>query len=374
MTMPTDTPDVGRLSAPDTRDGPPTVSVVLPIRNEAAHIEAVLARLLEQDYPRHLVIEILVVDGRSEDGTRDAISRFRRRHPGAGIRVLDNPRRITSAALNIGISAARGDVVVRMDGHAIPATDYVSRCIDALQRTGASNVGGVVEPVGRTAFGAAVALVTRHPLGAGDARYRVGGSPGEVDTVMYGAFRREVFEHVGLFDESMIVNEDYELNVRIRAAGYRIHFDPSIRFRYTPRGTAADLWRQYFRYGWWKVETLRRMPQSLRWRQALPPALPALLIGLVLASPWSATAAIVLAAVVSGYATVIGVVAWLVAKPPASLSSVWLAFAIIHMAWGIGFLLSVVTRGRFPYRAESPRVPALSDAAPETLTEPGAPR
>ncbi|MBA2665519.1 MAG: glycosyltransferase family 2 protein, partial [Trueperaceae bacterium] len=260
MTTHVDDPADAMAQEAGASDGLPTVSVVLPVLNEAAHIEQVLSRLLAQDYPRHLVIEILVVDGRSEDGTRDATSQFQHRHPLAGIRLLDNPLRITSAALNIGIRAARGDVLVRMDGHAIPATDYVSRCVDALQRTGAANVGGVVEPVGRTPFGAAVALATKHPLGAGDARYRVGGSAGDVDTVAYGAFRREVFQDVGLFDESMVVNEDYEVNVRIRAAGYRIHFNPSIRLQYTPRGTVGDLWRQYFRYGWWKVETLRRVP------------------------------------------------------------------------------------------------------------------
>lgn len=352
----------------------PTVSVVLPIRNEVAHIEAVLARLLEQDYPRSLVIEILVVDGRSEDGTREAIARFQQQHPDARVHVLDNPRRITSSALNIGISAAQGEVVVRMDGHAIPAADYVSRCVETLQRTGAANVGGVVEPVGQTAFGAAVALATRHPLGAGDARYRVGGAAGEVDTVMYGAFRRSVFEDVGLFDESMVVNEDYELNVRIRKAGHTIHFDPSIRFQYTPRGTARDLWRQYFRYGWWKVETLRRVPQSLRWRQALPPALPAALFVLMLTSPWSTAAAAALLAVVVSYSAATGAVAWRVATPPASLVSVWLAFAVIHLAWGLGFLLNLVTQGRFPYRAEPPRVPGPGSAASEPVAETVRPR
>ena len=365
MTLSVASRDTEGLSPSEAPDGLPTVSVVLPIRNEVAHIEAVLGRLLEQDYPRHQVIEILIVDGRSEDGTRDAIARFQQQHPDAGIRVLDNPRRIASAALNIGISAAQGEVVVRMDGHAVPATNYISRCIDALHRTGAANVGGVVEPVGRTAFGAAVALATRHPLGAGDARYRVGGSAGDVDTVMYGAFRRDVFEHIGLFDESMVVNEDYELNVRIRAAGHRIYFDPSIRFQYTPRGTARDLWRQYFRYGWWKVETLRRVPQSLRWRQAVPPALPAALLVLALAAPWSLAATAALFAVIASYAAATGAVAWRVAKPPATLVGVWLAFAVIHMAWGLGFLLNLVTRGRFPYRAEPPHVPGLPNPASE---------
>jgi hypothetical protein len=213
---------------------------VLPIRNEADHIEACLERLLRQDYPRDR-LEVLVVDGASDDGTPEVVERVRANHPDADLRLLDNPQRTVPPALNIGIRAARGDVIVRMDGHAVPAPDYVAACVAALARSGAANVGGVVEAEGATPFGQAVALATQHPLGAGDAKHRIGGAAGDVDTVPFGAFRRDVFDKVGLFDESLVRNQDYEFNVRIRAAGERVHFDPRIRFAYTPRGSARAL-------------------------------------------------------------------------------------------------------------------------------------
>jgi succinoglycan biosynthesis protein ExoA len=339
--------------------GLPRVSVVLPIRNEADHIEACLERLLRQDYP-HDLLEILVIDGASDDGTREVVERVRANHPDADLRLLDNPERTVPPALNIGIRAARGAVIVRMDGHAVPAGDYVSACVAALARSGAANVGGVVVAEGATAFGQAVALATQHPLGAGDAKHRIGGAAGDVDTVPFGAFRREVFEKVGLFDESLVRNQDYEFNVRIRAAGERVHFDPRIRFAYTPRGSVRALWSQYLQYGWWKVETVRRHPASLRWRQAVPPAFVLFLLVALLAAPWSGLAAGALVAAVTVYLGTLGAVAVRVARPPATPPKVLLAFVVLHFAFSFGFLLNVMSGGTYPYRARPARVPRLN--------------
>jgi len=339
----------------------PWVSVVLPIRNEADHIEACLERLLAQDYPKDR-LEILVVDGRSDDATRDVVERVQARHPEAELRLLDNPGRTVPPALNLAIRAARGDVIVRMDGHAVPTGDYLSACVAALARSGAANVGGVVVAEGATPFGQAVALATQHPLGAGDAKHRIGGAPGDVDTVPFGAFRRDVFERVGMFDESLVRNQDYEFNVRIRAAGERVHFDPSIRFSYTPRGSVRALWSQYFQYGWWKVETVRRHPSSLRWRQAVPPAFVLGLIVALLAAPWSAIAGVALIAVLAVYLGAIGVASWRVARAPATPAGLLLAFLVIHFGFSLGFLLNLVSRGTYPYRARPPEVPRFGDA------------
>ena len=347
---------------PEVAPWRPRVSVILPIRNEARHIDACLERLLQQDYPRELV-EILVVDGRSDDGTRDVVKQVQARHPDAALRLLDNPQRTVPPALNAGIRAAKGEVIVRMDGHAVPAIDYLSACVAALGRSGAANVGGAVEAEGTTPFGQAVALATQHPLGAGDAKYRVGGSPGDVDTVPFGAFRRELFEAVGLFDESLVRNQDYELNVRIRAAGQRIHFDPAIRVKYSPRNSAQALWSQYLQYGWWKVETLRRHPQSLRWRQLIPPVLLAGLLVGMLVSLWWSTAAVALALGAAIYLTVIAIVTALVTRPPARPLHVLTAFVVVHFAWSLGFLLNVVSKGAFPYQARPPDVPRMAGRA-----------
>ena len=340
----------------------PFVSVVLPVRNEGRHIDTCIERLLEQDYPRERM-EIVVVDGDSEDDTRERLAELQARHPDARLRVLDNPERIVPPALNIAIRAAQGDVIVRMDGHSVPERDYVRLCVRALTQSGAANVGGVVEPVGTTPFGRAVALATQHRLGVGDAKYRTGGAPGFVDTVQFGAFRRDVFNKIGLFDESMVRNQDYELNVRIRNAGEQIYMDPAIRFTYTPRDTPGALWRQYFQYGWWRVETVRRHPRSLRWRQLVPPAFVSMLLVLGLIAPWSALAAVAFTALALTYCgAVVGVSVRLAATDdPVGPWKVALAFATLHFAWSIGFLLNVFTSGRFPYRAGPPSVPAMED-------------
>lgn len=351
----------------ETLSETPFVSVILPVRNEARYIEACIERLIDQDYPSARM-EILVVDGRSSDDTRAKLRLLQQRHPHVALTVLDNPAKGIAPALNIAVRAARGEVIVRMDGHSVPAKDYVSACIAALRRSGATSVGGIVEAVGSTPFGAAVALVTTHRLGAGDAKYRVGSEPGFVDTVPFGAFRRDIFDRIGPFDESMARNEDYEFNVRIRAAGERIYLDPAIAFTYTPRGTVRGLWSQYFQYGWWRVETFRRHPRSMRMRQIIPPAFVATLLALTLAAPMTRLAAHGLGLLAFAYVVVVFATAWrLAGSRRASALHVALAFAIVHVAWGLGFLTNLVTVGRFPYGSRSqPDTPSRRHARGDT--------
>ena len=320
-----------------------------------------MLRLLQQDYPKDR-LEILVVDGCSRDGTRESVIGLQDRFPEARLRLLDNPAGTVPHALNIGIREARGDVIVRIDGHTVPAADYVASSVAALESSGAANVGGVVEPIGDTPFGLAVAIATKHPLGVGDARFRTGGAAGEVDTVPFGAFRRDVFRRVGLFDESLVRNQDYEMNLRIRKAGERIYLDPSIRFTYTPRGSLRALWRQYFQYGWWRVETARRHPRSLRWRQLIPPAFVAAVLVFALILPFGGIAALPFTALAAVYGGSVVAISVSSAKGRTSPAHVALAFVTIHFGWGLGFLLNVCTGGRYPYRAQRAHVPRLEDA------------
>ena len=343
------------------RKAAPFVSIVLPIRNEADHIGACLERLVDQAYPRDR-FEILVVDGRSDDGTVDVVRKVQDRHPDVALRLLDNPDRTVPQALNRAIRVAHGDVIVRLDGHTVPANDYVAASVAALEASGAANVGGVVEAVGATPFGEAVVIATRHPLGVGDAKFRSGGDASFVDTVPFGAFRRAVFVRTGLFDESMVRNQDYEMNVRIRAAGERIYLDPAIRFTYTPRGTVRGLAKQYFEYGWWRVETVRRHPRSLRLRQFVPAAFVAGLVVAALLAPWWGVARFGLAAVLAIYGATLFGVAARATRPPVSVASVALAFAVIHLTWGAGFLCSAASGGRYPFRARPPHVPTWDGA------------
>lgn len=345
----------------------PMVSVVLPIRNEARHIRACLERLLTQDYPAEK-LEILVIDGMSEDETRDIVQEIIREHPERRLRLLDNPKRIVPPALNIGIQAAEGEVIVRMDGHTVPARNYVWACVDALNRSGAVNVGGRLNPKSEHGFGKAVMLAQAHPLGAGGAKFHYADEPQYVDTVYMGAFKREIFMKTGLFDESMIRNQDYEMNVRIRKAGGKIYLDPAIHAAYTPRDTPRKLWKQYFEYGWWRVETVRRHPDSLRWRQALPPMFVAAVVLLGLLSFWPMARALLALAVVP-YVAVLGVTSWTLRH---ELERPWqfgLAVAIMHFAFGFGFWASLLSGGRWPYRAQPPQVPRYLPPAADARAE-----
>ena len=197
----------------------PFVSVVMPVRQEASHIAHTVGAVLAQDYPGEL-LEVIVADGMSTDGTRGVLEGIQREH--ANLIVLDNPGRIAPTALNVAIRAARGAVIVRVDGHTEVAADYVRECVEALARSGADNAGGRMNALGEGAFGAAVALATSSPFGVGGARFHYSDREEWVDTVYLGAWRRDVFDRIGFFDEELVRNQDDEFNYRLRASGGRI--------------------------------------------------------------------------------------------------------------------------------------------------------
>jgi len=249
------------------------VSIIIPCYNEQATIGLLLDAIREQTYPSD-ELEIIIADGMSDDGTRDVISAYASDHPEMTINIVDNPKRIIPAALNRAIEATNGSIVIRLDAHTAPERDYVERCLETLERTGAANVGGlwIIKPGGEGWVARAIAVAAAHPIGAGDARYRVSGEEGPVETVPFGALQRAWLERVGDYDETLLTNEDYEFNARIREAEGVVWFNPAIRTVYYARSNLAALARQYARYGYWKTQMLKRYPGTLRWRQALPPA------------------------------------------------------------------------------------------------------
>lgn len=264
-------------------DRPPRISIVIPCLNEEKHIVRVLESLLDGAGDD---VEVLVADGGSRDRTREIVEEFaegERFAPEATrfrprIRLLDNPERVQSAGMNIGIRAARGAYVVRADAHGVYPRGYVRRCVELLETTGAANAGGVQVPVPEKDGGivqAAIALAMRHPLGAGDARWRRGRWSGPADTVYLGTYRRSIFDDVGLYDVAATPNEDAELNMRIRAAGFEIHLDHTLKVLYYPRRSLRGLARQYFRYGRARVRTALKHHRLTSWRQAAAPVLAA---------------------------------------------------------------------------------------------------
>ena len=324
----------------------PRVSLIIPCYNEQASIGLLLEAIRRQTC-RLDENEVIIADGMSTDGTREAIRDYASHHPELSIRLIDNPQRIIPAALNKAIEAAEGDVIIRLDAHSAPNPDYVERCLAVLEETDAANVGGVweIQPGAETWTARAIAAAASHPLGAGDARYRISGDPGPVDTVPFGAFRKDWLERVGPFNEDLLTNEDYEYNVRIRNAGGLIWFDPSIRSIYFARPDLRSLARQYWRYGFWKVRMLRLYPGTLRWRQALPPIFVLIAVVLGFLSLVFPLASLFFSIQLGVYILTTITFAFLEGYKRNDLGvafgfpiSIW----TMHIAWGSGFLWSLL--------------------------------
>ncbi|MCZ7650510.1 MAG: glycosyltransferase family 2 protein [Thermoanaerobaculia bacterium] len=335
----------------------PLVSVIVPALDEEGTIDACLDAVLAQEWPAER-LEVIVVDGGSRDATAERVAARARVEP--RLRLLANPGALVSRALNLGIAAAQGEVVVRIDAHALPAPDYVRRAVAALVETGAATVGGTMSPRGEGAVGRAMACAMRHPFGVGPARFRFATAREAVDTVYLGAFRRDLPGRVGPFDERLVRNQDYEMNWRIRAAGGTVLVDPAIRSTYLPRTSLGAIWSQYHEYGYWKRQMLRLHPRSLLPRQLAAPlllaglaaSLPAALLALAGAGP--ALLALPLAVLLGGYLLAcLAVSATLAARHGAALFGLLpLVFASMHLAWGSGFLRACLTRP--PWRRSRP--------------------
>lgn len=312
--------------------GLPLVSVIMPICNEEEHIESCLDAILAQDYPADR-FDVLVVDGMSEDRTRKiVVDGYVGGYP--NVRLLNNPQRIVPTALNLGIRAAQGDIIIRVDGHTTIAPDYVRQCVTALERTEADNVGGRMDAEAPGYFGKAVALATSSPFGVGNARFHYSHKQEWVDTVYMGAYRRGVFDRIGLFDEELVRNQDDEFNYRLRAHGGRILLCPQIRSRYTNRSSPQELWRQYFEYGYWKVRVLQKHPRQMRWRQFVPPLFVLALLGVLGLSAWGVFWPL---ALIAGSYLMASL--WIAVRSGLRYLAVLpVVFLILHVSWGTGFL------------------------------------
>lgn len=303
-----------------------------------------------QTFPR-AEMEVVIADGMSTDGTRTAISAFQREFPDLEVRVVENVKRSIPSGVNRAIEAARGEIIVRFDGHSQPYPDYVANCIAAHLAGRGDNVGGVweIRPGAETWMAESIAAAAAHPLGVGDALYRHARQAAEVDTVPFGSFRRALLDRVGYFDESLLTNEDYEFNARIRKHGGKIWLDPAIRSVYFARATLLELIRQYWRYGFWKWHMLRRYPNTLRWRQALPPLFVISLIVLTALSTFSPGARLLwLAELILYFAVLIlaGLQAAIRQRKAYFVLGLPISIFAMHVSWGSGFLWSMLTSGK----------------------------
>jgi glycosyltransferase involved in cell wall biosynthesis len=303
------------------------------MRNESATIAQCLQSILDNTVDGGM--EVLVLDGESTDDSGAIVRALAEADP--RLRLLPNPERLQSAAFNRGLAEARGDFLVRMDAHTLYASDYIAECVRLLEETGAAGVGGVQRATGTTAVARAIAVAVSSRFAAGDAKYRHATKPAWVDTVYLGAWRTETLRRVGGMNARWAVNEDYEMNTRIRDGGGRMYLSPTIRSTYFVRASLPKLIRQYGRYGFWKARTLVHHPASVRWRQLVAPAFVLSLLATPLLVHWlGPIGALHLAA----YA-----VANLGASVLAAAASGWshlpllpVIFLIIHTSWGSGFL------------------------------------
>jgi len=334
-------------------DPQPLVTVIVPCRNERDWIGQCLESILANDYPRDR-LEVLVVDGMSSDGTRQTIESFAAKD--SRLRLVDNEKKITPVAMNVGIAAAQGSLIVRMDAHVEYPGNYISSLVQLLEQSGADNVGGVCRtlPANDSAMARAIAAGMSHPLGVGNAHFRIGSAEDRwVDTVPFGCYRREVFDRIGLFDEELVRNQDDELNQRLIKHGGRVLLSPQIICKYFARDSLAKLWRMYYQYGYFKPLVVRKVGGVMTLRQLAPPlfvlflavtALAGIVSLALVPAPWKFAAPAAFALIASSYMLVIGACAAGAVRKYglAVAAALVVVFPALHISYGIGYLRGAV--------------------------------
>jgi len=321
------------------------VSILIPIRNEAAYIERCLAAVLAQDYPA-AQMEILVADGMSDDGTREIVGEWQQQD--ARIKLYDNPGRIVPKGLNILIPNAKGDILIRVDGHCVIAPDYVRSSVKHILEDDVNGVGGPMHSIGENKGSQAIALAMSSKFGVGGSSFRTEtGETKLVDTVPFPAYTREIIQKVGLYDEELVRNQDDEYNYRIRKAGGKILLAEDVKSKYYSRGSLNKLWKQYFQYGFYKVRVLQKHPRQMRSRQFVPPLFVLSLIAsiiMMLVLPWGRLLLLVL----MGLYISVNLVASILTARKKGWHAVWrlpFAFMVIHLSYGSGFLWGLLKFG-----------------------------
>ena len=323
------------------------VSIIVPCYNEQSTIQLLLKAVYNQSYPKE-EMEVVIADGGSSDNTLQEIALFAQGHKELHVIVVQNNGKGIPSALNKAVKASSGALIVRMDAHSVPDPEYISHSVEDLTSGKGDNVGGVweIKPGSDHWISRAIAIAAAHPLGVGDARYRYTTQAGNVDTVPFGAYMRKMYDQIGGYDEKLLANEDYEFNVRIRQAGGKIWLNPQIHTVYFARPTLKSLAKQYWRYGYWKWQMLRRYPHTIRWRQALPPLFVGSLFSTLILSPWVQPALWILVAELVIYEILIGLSALWVAiqkKDILMWPGIQVAITCMHISWGSGFLWSMIS-------------------------------
>ncbi|MFM9095835.1 MAG: glycosyltransferase family 2 protein [Actinomycetes bacterium] len=317
----------------------PAVSVIIPVLNEERFLFQAVSAVLNQQYDSEF--EVILALGPSNDKTNEVANDLAK---DSRVKLINNPSGKTASALNEAIKASRFDIIVRLDGHAIVDKNYLDNAVTTLLETNADNVGGLMQAEGISNFEKSVAAAMTSKFGVGNAPFHVGGTPGEVDTVYLGTFRKSALERVGYFDESFVRAQDWELNYRIRKTGGKIWFNPKLVVSYRPRPNLKALAKQYFEYGQWRKQVTKKYPETISLRYLAPPiTVLGLVTGLIFILlniftnisffniGWLAIFSY-LAVLILGFITIKGKI---------SLKSRLLLFLVLptmHLSWGVGFL------------------------------------
>jgi len=341
--------DIDARSNADFESGSPTVTVAVPMLNEMGAINHCLDSFEAQDYPTDLM-EVLVIDGGSTDGSREYVEERSTTQP--WIRIVDNPIGSAAAAFNIGAFDGRGDIVFLFSSHGVPETDYVSRTVKVLLETGATGVGGRYLHIGTTPQSTAIGAALVSPFGMASA-HRFATERQDVDTISHPGYWRQALVDIGGFDESLARNSDYEINIRLRQGGHRLVFDPSIESIYRPRPDLNRLAKQFWHYGRWKAHVARQHPDDVRPRHLVAPAF----TGFVSVAPLLLTFPLGRKAVAATMLTYGALVAAATQKAadahpaPVAKSTLAAAFPTMHLSWGAG-VLATLTQFLNPLQGE----------------------
>lgn len=321
----------------------PFVSIIMPVRNEADFIERGMRAVCAQTYPADL-LEIIIADGQSTDETCSIIENLKN-ETNISLTIVNNPKRIAPTGLNIAIAVAKGEIVVRVDGHCEIEPDYVANCVKHLQSGKAEAVGGPIETIGENLSAQAIAIAMSSKFGVGGSAFRtIDDREMYVDTVAFPGYKKETLEKNGVFNEELVRNQDDEYNYRLRKGGGRILLSPDIRSRYYSRSSFKSLWRQYFQYGYWKVRVLQLHPKQMSPRQFIPFifVLSIIIFGLLSVfwnvGRWMLLIILALYFISNMAATIVaGLKHKIIILPLISLS-----FAILHISYGAGFISGLI--------------------------------
>lgn len=317
----------------------------MPVRNEADFIARSLTAVLTQDYS-HNCTEVLIVDGMSSDATRTVIASVAAKHTHIPVRILDNPRQIVPVGMNLAMSEAKGEIIVRVDGHCEIAPDYVSCCVRHLLADGVDGVGGPIETIGNTPYSETIALAMSSPFGVGGSAFRtVKDRQILVDTVAFPAYTRRAIEIAGPYDEQMVRNQDDEYSYRLRHLGFKILLAPDVHARYYSRSSLRSLWQQYFQYGFYKIRVLQRHPRQMQPRQFIPPLFVAGVLGGAVFAPFSKPIRYAWILGLALYAVANGIMSWRLASKHDAVhfKRLPVIFGTLHMSYGLGFIVGLIS-------------------------------